>query len=119
MTITAKYPGKCSECGGSIHAGEQIEWSKGAGAKHTKCGASTVPVASAASGKCTKCGAACKPQYQTCYRCSTAGKVWVADKFNGYGAARRGGYARACKTGGNCSSFGSGRSCGAPDCDGY
>ncbi len=26
---------------------------------------------------------------------------------------------RRCETGGNCSSFGSGRSCGAPDCDGY
>ena len=26
---------------------------------------------------------------------------------------------RACKTGGNCSSFGSGRSCGAHDCDGW
>ena len=35
---------------------------------------------------------------------------------DGY-ALRRG--ARACKTGGNCSSFGSGRSCGGQDCDGY
>lgn len=26
---------------------------------------------------------------------------------------------RTCKTGGNCSSFGNGRSCGAEDCDGY
>lgn len=26
---------------------------------------------------------------------------------------------RSCPTGGNCSSFGNGRSCGAPDCDGY
>ena len=26
---------------------------------------------------------------------------------------------RECKTGGNCSSFGSGRSCGGEDCDGY
>ena len=41
-----------------------------------------------------------------------------AQKFNGYGA-RRGGYRRACKTDGNCSSFGSGRSCGGHDCDGY
>ena len=46
------------------------------------------------------------------------GKVWSGDRFNGYGA-RRGGYVRACKTDGNCSSFGSGRSCGAEDCDGY
>ena len=26
---------------------------------------------------------------------------------------------RSCPTGGNCSSFGDGRSCGADDCDGY
>jgi len=29
------------------------------------------------------------------------------------------GRGRGCITGGNCSSFGSGRSCGASDCDGY
>jgi len=40
-----------------------------------------------------------------------------AHKFNGYGA-KLGGYRRACKTDGNCSSFGSGRSCGGHDCDG-
>lgn len=39
-------------------------------------------------------------------------------RFNGYGA-RRGGYVRRCKTDGNCSSMGSGRSCGAEDCDGF
>lgn len=38
--------------------------------------------------------------------------------FRGYGAPR-GGYRRACKTDGNCSSFGSGRSCGGHDCDGF
>ena len=32
---------------------------------------------------------------------------------------RRGHFVRSCRTGGNCSSFGSGRSCGAEDCDGY
>lgn len=26
---------------------------------------------------------------------------------------------RACRTGGNCSSFGSGKSCGGHDCDGF
>jgi len=46
------------------------------------------------------------------------GRNWDPDKFNGYGA-KRGGYVRTCKTGGNCSSFGSGRSCGAEDCDGF
>ena len=43
MTITAKFPGKCSECGGRISAGAQIEWSKGEGARHTKCAASSEP----------------------------------------------------------------------------
>jgi hypothetical protein len=37
MTITARYPGKCNKCGGSIRVGEQIEWEKGVGAKHIKC----------------------------------------------------------------------------------
>ena len=40
------------------------------------------------------------------------------DRFNGYGA-RRGGYRKACVTDGNCSSFGTGRSCGGYDCDGH
>lgn len=41
-----------------------------------------------------------------------------ASRFNGYGA-RRGGFVRACKSGGNCSSIGSGKCCGGHDCDGY
>lgn len=32
---------------------------------------------------------------------------------------RRSARTRSCVTGGNCSSFGSGRSCGADDCDGH
>jgi len=59
---------------------------------------------------------------QSVDRPSTGGggaqRVWDPHKFRGYGAAR-GGYVRACKTGGNCSSFGSGRSCGGYDCDGF
>lgn len=43
---------------------------------------------------------------------------WDASKFNGYGA-RRGGYRKACVSDGNCSSIGSGRSCGGHDCDGF
>lgn len=41
------------------------------------------------------------------------------------GGARSGGYGgghgrrRQCTSGGNCSSIGSGRSCGGEDCDGY
>jgi len=46
------------------------------------------------------------------------GANYDPQKFNGYGAAR-GGYRKACISGGNCSSFGSGRSCGGHDCDGY
>lgn len=34
-------------------------------------------------------------------------------------SGRRGRGRRTCPTGGNCSSFGSGRSCGAEDCDGW
>lgn len=43
---------------------------------------------------------------------------WDPDAFNGYGR-KRGRYRKACVTGGNCSSMGSGRSCGGFDCDGY
>ena len=32
---------------------------------------------------------------------------------------RSGSYRRGCPTDGNCSSFGSGKSCGAEDCDGW
>lgn len=46
------------------------------------------------------------------------GGTWDPDQFRGYGRAR-GGWAKSCPTGGNCSSFGSGRSCGSPDCDGF
>lgn len=46
------------------------------------------------------------------------GRNYDPDRFNGYGAPR-GGYRRACKTDGNCSSVGDGRSCGGHDCDGY
>jgi hypothetical protein len=37
MTITAKYPGTCRECGGRIQQGDRIEWEKGAGAAHVEC----------------------------------------------------------------------------------
>jgi len=38
--------------------------------------------------------------------------VRVSPRTNAYGR-------RACVTGGNCSSFGTGRDCGGYDCDGY
>lgn len=37
MTITAKFRGVCSVCGGTIHAGDRIEWSKGEPTRHTAC----------------------------------------------------------------------------------
>lgn len=46
------------------------------------------------------------------------GSNWDPNRFNGYGR-RRGGYVKSCISGGNCSSIGSGRSCGGHDCDGY
>lgn len=39
MTITARFAGKCTVCGGSIAAGDEIEWSKGRGSKHVACAA--------------------------------------------------------------------------------
>lgn len=49
MTITARYPSRCSACGRPISAGEQIEWTKGGPTRHAKCpsgkSASSVPVA--------------------------------------------------------------------------
>jgi hypothetical protein len=47
MTITAKYAGKCTQCGGAIEAGDVIAWSKTGGASHLKCdGAASVAVRS-------------------------------------------------------------------------
>ena len=43
----------------------------------------------------------------------------VSDRPTAATARRTASRRRSCPTGGNCSSFGSGRSCGAPDCDGY
>lgn len=47
MTITAKYPGKCTKCSQPIAVGAQIEWAKGSGAVHVRCAQSTgTPAAS-------------------------------------------------------------------------
>ena len=63
MTITARYPAKCSACGQDITPGQQIEWSKGQPVRHTTCGASTTSVAPTATPKrayrprkCVACG---------------------------------------------------------------
>lgn len=93
MVIVAKFASRCGACGEAIPVGARIEWAKGSPARHATC-AATAP---APRGR---------------------GRNWNPDRFNGYGAAR-GGYSRVCKTDGNCSSFGSGKSCGGHDCDGY
>lgn len=43
MTITSKYNGKCKQCGGHIGIGNQVEWQKGEGIRHTKCPAAVPP----------------------------------------------------------------------------
>ena len=43
MTITAKYPGRCSKCGQPIQVGETIEWEKGKGGSHVSCPAKPEP----------------------------------------------------------------------------
>ena len=43
----------------------------------------------------------------------------VSDRPTAATARRTASRRRSCPTGGNCSSFGNGRSCGAPDCDGF
>jgi len=37
MVITAKFASKCGGCGGTIHAGDKIEWSKGVVPRHARC----------------------------------------------------------------------------------
>jgi hypothetical protein len=99
MIITARFAAQCPTCRAAIAAGAKIEWSKGSPARHAACAAGSSAAPTAPAGR-------------------IVGRMYDPSKFNGYGA-RRGGYTRTCKTGGDCSSFGSGRSCGAPDCDGY
>ncbi len=48
MTITARYDGRCSACGGRISAGQAIEWDKASRtSKHVDCGAAKKPAAPA------------------------------------------------------------------------
>lgn len=37
MVIKAKFTGTCRKCGGDIAVGEEIEWSRGEGARHVEC----------------------------------------------------------------------------------
>lgn len=38
MVISAKFSSRCAACGGPIHAGDRVEWSKGSAARHVSCG---------------------------------------------------------------------------------
>ena len=118
MTITAKFAGRCGTCGQTIVPGTKIEWTKGSPVRHTSCAAPVAAPRAAArpaslvSVRHTSCAApvAAAPR--------RASRNWDPDAFAGYGRPR-GAYRRACRTDGNCSSMGSGRSCGGHDCDGY
>ncbi len=46
--MTARFPGKCTSCGGRISVGASILWAKGEGARHADCSTSTVATAPAA-----------------------------------------------------------------------
>jgi len=97
MTITAKFSSRCATCGQTIIPGTTIEWTKGSPVRHTSCDATSTAPAATTRAK---------------------SRNWDPTAFAGYGRPR-GGYRKACITDGNCSSVGSGRSCGGHDCDGY
>jgi len=97
MTITARYAATCATCRQPIVPGTRIEWAKSQPARHTSCGPASA--------------ATMAPK-------RTMSRNWDPTAFAGYGRPR-GGYRKACITDGNCSSVGSGRSCGGHDCDGY
>lgn len=42
-TMRAKYPGRCRACGRDIEVGEDIDWSKGTGARHASCVRGSTP----------------------------------------------------------------------------
>ncbi len=71
MTITAKYPGRCTKCGGHIPVGEQIEWIKGTGASHVKCPDNVVNAGPRKTGQlweeCPNCGR--EPIYMPLHLC--------------------------------------------------
>ena len=98
MTITAKYAGTCPACRQPIAPGQKVEWAKGSQARHVACSSSVAAPVVATS--------------------APRARNWDPQKFNGYGR-RLGGFRRACKSEGNCSSIGSGKSCGGFDCDGF
>ena len=60
--ITARFPGKCAACKAPIVPGQQIEWSKGAPARHQDCTKTEVAPAQVApvrSFRCQVCKQVC------------------------------------------------------------
>jgi len=100
MIITARFASCCPTCSRAVSVGDKVEWSKGTKARHVACSAPTTNPTN--------------PNVVVVKKASN----YDSSKFNGYGA-RRGGFRKACVTDGNCSSFGSGTSCGGHDCDGW
>lgn len=49
MKITARYAGKCRACRGTFPAGTEIEWAKGAGARHLGCAGHKLPAGGTAA----------------------------------------------------------------------
>ena len=56
MAIKAKFAGKCTVCGNSFSAGEEIEWSRDAGASHIECGEELTRVESTQQTYKVSCG---------------------------------------------------------------
>jgi len=64
MTITARYQTQCPACRQTIRPGEQVEWTRGEKARHTRCagaqGASQAPTKPSRKTytHCVECGSA-------------------------------------------------------------
>jgi hypothetical protein len=50
-TMTAKFPGKCTSCGGRISVGASILWAKGEGARHADCSVAVAPKGGELTGR--------------------------------------------------------------------
>lgn len=53
MSFKAKYDGRCSECGETIEAGDQLEWDDADRAVHADCTRYDIP--EQAKPTCSKC----------------------------------------------------------------
>lgn len=103
MTITAKYPGTCPACNGSIRRGDRIEWTRGQKPTHSTCNATTETKAAepridgpcwtckapgrfrshgaAAPVLCDSCHSTCKDCPRRCEHCGhRTEKDWQRDR---------------------------------------